>query len=102
MPRLQEALEAEGRDGAGFPISKRVFLSVHDRGDVARTEVERWFTEAYRNPDLTDQAGVFGTPDEVGEQLEALVAAGATHLLLNPVTRYEEQLEVLAAVTGLS
>ena len=102
VPRLQEALEAEGRDGAGFPISKRVFLSVHDRGDVARTEVERWFTEAYRNPDLTDQAGVFGTPDEVGEQLEALVAAGATHLLLNPVTRYEEQLDVLAAVTGLS
>lgn len=40
-------------------------------------------------------------PAEVGEQLEALVAAGATHLLLNPVTRYDEQLEALAAITGL-
>jgi probable F420-dependent oxidoreductase len=101
VPRLHEALAAEGRDPAGFPVSKRVFLSVHDRRDVARAEVERWFTEAYGNPALTDQAGVFGTPDEVGEQLEALVAAGATHLLLNPVTRYEEQLDALAEVTGI-
>ena len=45
---------------------------------------------------------MFGTPDDVGEQLEALVAAGATHLLLNPVTRFEEQLEVLAGLTGLA
>jgi alkanesulfonate monooxygenase SsuD/methylene tetrahydromethanopterin reductase-like flavin-dependent oxidoreductase (luciferase family) len=102
VPLLREALEADGRDPAGFPISKRVFLSVHDRRDEARAEVERWFAEAYGNPALTDQGGVFGTPDEVGEQLETLVAAGATHLLLNPVTRYEEQLEVLAGITGLA
>ena len=56
---------------------------------------------AYGNSALTDQAGVFGTPDEVGAQLETLVAAGATHLLLNPVTRYEEQVEALAVLTGL-
>ncbi len=102
VPRLRAALEAEGRDPAGFPISKRVFLSVHDRGETARAEVERWFTEAYRNPALTDHAGLFGTPDDIGEQLEALVAAGASHLLLNPVTRYEEQLGALAAITGLA
>jgi probable F420-dependent oxidoreductase len=102
VPILREALHDEGRDAASFPISKRVFLSVHERGDVARAEVEHWFTSAYRNPALTDQGGVFGTPDDVGEQLEALAAAGATHLLLNPVTRYEEQLEVLASLTGLS
>ena len=36
----------------------------------------------------TDQCGVFGTPEQVREQLEALAATGATHLLLNPVTRY--------------
>jgi alkanesulfonate monooxygenase SsuD/methylene tetrahydromethanopterin reductase-like flavin-dependent oxidoreductase (luciferase family) len=102
VPELLAALDVEGRDRGAFPISKRVFLSVHDDGAVARTEVERWFTAAYRNPALTDQAGVFGTPDDVGEQLEALVAAGATHLLLNPVTRYDEQLDVLAGITGLT
>ena len=102
VPVLREALAAEGRDVGTFPISKRVFLSVHDDGAVARAEVERWFTAAYGNPGLTDQGGVFGTPDEVGAQLQGLVDAGATHLLLNPVTRYEQQLETLAAVTGLA
>ena len=102
VPVLREALAAEGRADADFPISKRVFLSVHDDGAEARAEVERWFTSAYGNPGLTEQAGVFGTPDEVGEQLAALVDAGATHMLLNPVTRFEEQLEVLAEIVGLA
>jgi alkanesulfonate monooxygenase SsuD/methylene tetrahydromethanopterin reductase-like flavin-dependent oxidoreductase (luciferase family) len=99
---LRAALEDEGRDPANFPISKRVFLSIHDRAEVARAEIERWFTEGYRNPALVEDGGVFGTPEMVGEQLATLVAAGATHLLLNPVTRYDEQLEALAAITGLS
>jgi alkanesulfonate monooxygenase SsuD/methylene tetrahydromethanopterin reductase-like flavin-dependent oxidoreductase (luciferase family) len=44
---------------------------------------------------------VYGTPEQVREQLEELVAMGATHLLLNPVARYAEQVEALAAVAGL-
>ena len=83
------------------PISKRVFLSVHRDADVAHAEVHRWFGEVYRNPSLTTEGGVFGTPEQVREQLEALVAKGATHLLLNPVTRYAEQIEALAEVVGL-
>ena len=73
-----------------------------DAATAAGGQVERWFTTAYRNPALTDQAGVFGTPDDVGEQLRALVDAGATHLLLNPITRFEEQVDVLAGITGLA
>jgi alkanesulfonate monooxygenase SsuD/methylene tetrahydromethanopterin reductase-like flavin-dependent oxidoreductase (luciferase family) len=56
----------------------------------------------YRNPNLTAEGGVYGTPAQVREQLEALVAMGANHLLLNPVTRYAEQVEALAEVVGLS
>jgi probable F420-dependent oxidoreductase len=102
VPVLHDALAGEGRDPASFPISKRVFLSVHDDGATARAEVGRWFTTAYGNPALTEQAGVFGTPDDVGEQLQALVDAGATHLLLNPITRFEEQVETLAGIAGLA
>ncbi len=101
VPALREALDEHGRDASSFPISKRVFLSVHDDRSVARAEVERWFATAYGNAGLTDTGGVFGTPDEVGEQLEALVDAGATHLLLNPITRFEEQVETLAGIVGL-
>ncbi|HTL84829.1 MAG TPA: LLM class flavin-dependent oxidoreductase [Acidimicrobiia bacterium] len=101
VPLLHTALEAAGRDPATFPISKRVFISVHDRREVARAEVDRWFGGVCRNPAGADQFGVFGTPEHVGEQLEALVATGATHLLLNPVTRFAEQLEALAEIIGL-
>lgn len=102
VPLLRQALEEQGRDPASLPISKRVFMSVHERADVAEAEVRRWFGEVYHNPELTKTGGVHGTPEQVREQLEALVAMGADHLLLNPVTRYAEQLEALAEVVGLA
>src|SRR5215472_16212259 len=102
VPILREALEKAGRDPAVFPISKRVFVSVDERREVARAELHRWFTVVYRNPDGTDASGVHGTPETVRDRLEELVAAGANHLLLNPVARHAEQLEALAAVVGLA
>jgi len=101
VPLLRQALADAGRDPASFPISKRVFLSVHERADVARAEVESWYTEVYHNPPGTDTSGVHGTPEQVREQLEALAAMGANHLLLNPVARYTEQVEALAEIAGL-
>jgi probable F420-dependent oxidoreductase len=100
VPILREALEKAGRDPATFPISKRVFLSVHERPEAARAELHRWFTVVYRNPEGTDASGIHGTPDQVRERLEELVAAGANHLLLNPVARHAEQIEMLASVVG--
>jgi probable F420-dependent oxidoreductase len=102
VPILKAELEKVGRDPVTFPISKRVFLSVHERPDVARAELHRWFSTVYHNPAGTDASGVHGTPEQVRERLEELVAMGANHLLLNPVCRYSEQLETLAAVVGLA
>ena len=102
VPILRAALEKAGRDPETFPISKRVFLSVHERPEVARAELHRWFSVVYHNPDGTDASGVHGTPERVRERLEELVAMGANHLLLNPVSRHAEQLEALAALVGLS
>lgn len=100
VPILREALEKAGRDPATFPISKRVFMSVHARPEVAREELNRWFTVVYRNPAGTDASGVHGTLEQVRERLEELVASGANHLLLNPICRYAEQVEALAAFVG--
>jgi probable F420-dependent oxidoreductase len=102
VPLLRAALEDAGRDLAAFPISKRVFLSVHERTEAAETEVSRWFGEVYHNPSLTTEAGVYGTPEQVREQLEELAGMGASHLLLNPVARYTEQVEALAEIVGLA
>jgi probable F420-dependent oxidoreductase len=102
VPLLRAALQEAGRDPAHFPISKRLFMAVDERPEVARSELHRWFTEVYHNREGTDASGIHGTPEQVRERLEELVAAGANHLLLNPVSRYAEQVEALAAVTGLS
>jgi probable F420-dependent oxidoreductase len=102
VPVLRAELEKLGRDPAAFPISKRVFLSVHENADVARAELDRWFKTVYRNPAGADASGLYGTPEHVREGLEALVSAGANHLLVNPVGRYAEQVEALAEVVGLA
>ncbi len=102
VPILRAALEEAGRDPANFPISKRLFMAVDERPEVARAELHRWFTEVYHNPEGTDASGIHGTPEQVRERLEELVAMGANHLLLNPVSRYTEQVEALAAVAGLT
>src|SRR5438128_7356349 len=101
VPILRAALEEKGRDPANFPISKRIFMAVDERPEVARRDLLRWFTEVYRNPPGTDASGIHGTPEQVAEQLEELVGKGANHLLLNPVCRYAETLEALAELTGL-
>ena len=102
VPLLRAALQEAGRGPVDFPISKRLFMAVDERPEVARAEVHRWFTEVYHNPEGTDASGMHGTPEQVRERLEELVAMGANHLLLNPVSRYAEQVEALAAVVGFS
>ncbi|MGH7060047.1 MAG: LLM class flavin-dependent oxidoreductase [Stellaceae bacterium] len=102
VPVLRAALETAGRDPSAFPISKRVFIAVDERPEVARAELDRWFTTVYHNPDGTDASGLHGTPEIVRERLEAMVAMGASHLLLNPVSRHLDQVEALAAVAGLA
>jgi probable F420-dependent oxidoreductase len=101
VPILKQELEKIGRDPAAFPISKRVFMAVDERPAVARAELNRWFTEVYHNPAGTDASGIHGTPEQVAERLEELVASGANHLLLNPVSHHAEQLEAVAELAGL-
>ena len=101
VPILRAELEKARRDPATFPISKRVFLSVDERPDAARAELHRWFTTVYHNPEGTDASGIHGTPEHVRERLEELVTMGANHILLNPVSRYVEHVDMLAAVVGL-
>ena len=99
---LKAELEKAGRDPVTFPISKRVFLSVHERADVARAELNRWFSTVYHRPAGADTSGIHGTPEQLRARVEELLATGANHLLLNPVCRHAEQLEALAEVVGLS
>jgi alkanesulfonate monooxygenase SsuD/methylene tetrahydromethanopterin reductase-like flavin-dependent oxidoreductase (luciferase family) len=102
VPLLRAALEKAGRDPATFPVSKRLFMAVDERPERARAELHRWFTEVYHNPAGTDASGIHGTPEQVRARLEEVIAMGANHLLLNPVSRHTEQVEALAGVVGLT
>jgi alkanesulfonate monooxygenase SsuD/methylene tetrahydromethanopterin reductase-like flavin-dependent oxidoreductase (luciferase family) len=99
---LREELDKLGRDPAKFPISKRVFMSVAERTDTAKAELDRWYSTVYQRPGGANDGDIHGTPAQVREQLEALVAVGANHILVNPVCRHMEQLEAVAEVVGLS
>lgn len=97
---LKGALEAAGRDPDRFPISKRLFMAVGRDRRVARAMLDDWFGPVYGDVGKTETHGVFGTVDEVREQVAGFVAAGATHLLLNPVSRFDEQVELAHEVVG--
>jgi probable F420-dependent oxidoreductase len=101
VPILKEALAARGRDPENFPISKRIFMAVDENAETARRQLDRWFTVVYHDPPGTDTSGIHGTPEQVRERLEEVVAMGANHLMLNPVSNYVEQTEALAEVVGL-
>lgn len=101
VPILKEALATAGRDPEAFPISKRIFMAVDNDPAVARAELHRWFSEVYHNPGGTDASGIHGTPEQVRGKLEELIAMGANHLMLNPVSRHVEQVEALAEIVGL-
>jgi probable F420-dependent oxidoreductase len=101
VPILKEALATNGRDAENFPISKRIFMAVDEKPEIARAELLRWFTDVYRNPPGTDICGIHGTPESVRARLEEMVGMGANHLMLNPVSRYREQVEALAEIVGL-
>lgn len=102
VPILKAALAERGRNPDEFPISKRIFIAVDERPDTARRELHRWFTEVYRDPEGTDGSGIWGSPEQVRARLEEVIEMGANHLLLNPVSRYAEQVEALAEVVGLA
>lgn len=92
---LRAALERAGRDPATLPISKRVYLAVDDDRARALARLRDWFGHAYHAPDMADRVAVWGSREAVQQRLAELVAAGANHLLLNPVVDEVEHVEIL-------
>ncbi len=94
---LRAALEAEQRDPATLLVSKRVYLAVDDDRDRAERRLREWFGVRYGNADMASRDAIWGGQAECLDKLAELVAAGAQHLLLNPVFDELEHLELLAA-----
>ena len=95
VPALRDELERVGRDASTFSMSKRVYLAIDDDAERARRRLREWFTHNYGEPEMAEQVSVWGPAEHCFATIDRLIAAGATHLLFNPVFDYEEQIEAL-------
>lgn len=82
---MKRVLADEGKDPAGFTLSKRVYLALGRDREDALSRMRPWIGAFYGNPQLADRWAVAGTPADCLEALRPVVAAGVHHLLLNPV-----------------
>jgi probable F420-dependent oxidoreductase len=96
---VREALERKGRDAAGFPIAKRVYIAVGDDADRARQRMAAALDRVYGGFGLGDMTpvAVFGPPGSCVRGLRKVAEAGAELILLNPLFDAAEQMERLAA-----
>lgn len=94
---VRRFLDEADRDPADFTLSKRVYVAVDTDRDRAERRLREWFGVRYENADMGSEVSVWGGLDECRNKLGAVVAAGAQHLLLNPVFDDLDHLELLAA-----
>ncbi|MEJ2864691.1 LLM class flavin-dependent oxidoreductase [Actinomycetospora flava] len=98
---LRRELEDQGRDAAGFPLAKRVYVRVDDAPGRARERMVASLHGLYGDKPGIEDVPVTGSPDDVVRGLVAVRDAGAGMILLDPlgesVADDREQMERLAA-----
>jgi probable F420-dependent oxidoreductase len=96
---VREELARQGRDPAGFPIAKRVYIAVDDNAQRARERMTAALGRLYGffgTRDLTP-VSVTGPPDACVRGLRDVATVGAELILLNPLFDEAGQMERLAA-----
>ncbi len=101
VQQLREYLEQEGRDPAGFPVSKRVYLAVDNDAVRAKRRLDAFFQARYpwmiqSNPNFVADICVWGSPEQVADGLRPVLDAGAEMIVLNPLWDFIEQMDALA------
>jgi probable F420-dependent oxidoreductase len=76
---------------ADFPKAKRLYLALGDN----LSRLRDWFGVFYHKPEMADQVAVWGSPQQIADQIVRLRDAGVNHILLNPVFDEEAQMERL-------
>lgn len=92
---VRRMLQRAGRDQASFSLSKRMYIAVEATKARAVGRLREWFGRYYGDPEMADRMGLGGTVEECIAVLCRVRAAGADHILLNPVYDEDRHLEVL-------
>ncbi|TDD86373.1 LLM class flavin-dependent oxidoreductase [Actinomadura rubrisoli] len=104
---VQRAMADQGRDPAGFTISKSVYVAVEDTEELARRRLVPSFEQAFGGNPVYDAAGmadrvaVFGPPDHCAQRLGELFDAGVDELILYPMYDRLAQLEAIGELVPL-
>jgi probable F420-dependent oxidoreductase len=95
---VRAALAEEGRDLAGFPIAKRVYIGVDDDAGRGRDRMNAAMARIYgrRVPDI-EAAAIAGPAADCVREVQAVADAGAELILFTTVFDQAEQAERLAA-----
>ncbi len=96
VQQLRALLSQAKRDPSTFPISKRVYLAVDTDKDRALERLRQWCGRYYGSAELAERVALWGDAREVIQGLQKIKAAGADHILLNPVFDELHHLELLA------
>jgi alkanesulfonate monooxygenase SsuD/methylene tetrahydromethanopterin reductase-like flavin-dependent oxidoreductase (luciferase family) len=96
IAKVRAHLDELGRDRAGFPLSKRVYIALDkDRKSAAR-KLEQWFASYYGTAEFALEVSVYGAESEVTDGLGELMRSRPDMLMLNPVYDLLEHPERLA------
>ena len=96
LASLRRYLAEAGRDPASFPISKRVYVAVDDDRARAERHIAEFFQHQYGSAEIGLQVSVYGSEDQVAEQLAALAGLGLDLVVFNTIYDHVEQAERLA------
>jgi probable F420-dependent oxidoreductase len=105
---VRQALDEQGRDPAGFAVSKNVYMAVAENRERARALLTPIFERSFgANPvydatGMADRVAVFGTVEDCAAGLRELTDAGADELILYPMYDRLTQLHAFADVVALA
>jgi len=99
-PIVKGALREPRRDVSRFALAKRIYIAVEDTVARARAALTPLLDGFYGRDGLTDRVAVCGPVERCAQELQRLVDAGATDLLLHPLHDPLDQLEALVDVAA--
>ena len=89
---IQAFLEHIKQLPPGFPRAKRLYVGLGD----SLPSLRKWFGAFYHKPEMADQVAIWGSPQQIADEIKRLQDAGVNYVLLNPVFDEETQMERLA------
>src|SRR5262245_26633718 len=95
---LREILTEEGRDIAGFPVAKRVYIHVDEDVERAARLISENLAQIYAHiPADFSAVAVYGGPSACIEGVREVIDAGAELVLFTPLHEGAAQMERVAA-----